>query len=71
MKCFIIKALISEMVSLGEGGEMRVGVKIFLVEHCREEVLVIKDELGSVYGFRREAHEQRLTGVRVRRESKV
>ena len=38
MKGFAIKASMSEMVSLGEGGEKTVGVKIFLVEDCREEI---------------------------------
>ena len=55
MKNFAIKASISETVSLDEGGEKTVGVKFFLVEDCREEVLVIKDEIGSVDGFGREA----------------
>ena len=48
MKGFAIKASISEMVSLGEGGKKVVGVKIFSVEDCREEVLVIQDDVGSV-----------------------
>ena len=37
MKGFALKASISEMISLGEGGEKAVGVKVFLVEDCREE----------------------------------
>ena len=32
-------------------------VKVFLVEYCREEVLVTKDEVGSVDGFGREVQE--------------
>ena len=55
MKDFAIKASISETVSLDEGGKKTVGVKFFLVKDCREEVLVIKDEIGSVDGFGREA----------------
>ena len=55
MKGFVIKALISEMVSLRKGGEKTVGVKVFLVEDCREEVLGIKDDVESVDGFGREA----------------
>ena len=62
MKGFVIKTLISEMVSLGEGGEKTVGVKVFSVEDCREEVLVIKDEVGSVDGFGGKAQEQHLIG---------
>ena len=38
------------------------GVKVFLVEDCREKVLVIKDEVGSVDGFG-EAQERRLIDV--------
>ena len=34
------------MVSLGQG-EKAVGVKVFLVEDCREEVLVVKDEVDQ------------------------
>ena len=56
---FAMKASISEMVSLKEGGKKTVGVKVFLVEDCREEVLMIKDEVGSVNGFGR----KRSTGV--------
>ena len=33
---FAIKASISEMVSLGEGEDKTMGVKIFLAEDCRE-----------------------------------
>ena len=40
----------SEMVSLAEGEET-VGVKVFLAGDCREEVLVIKDEVRSADGF--------------------
>ena len=65
MKGFARKASISEMVSLGEGREKAVGVKVFLVEDCREEVLVIKDEVGSVDGFGGEAQERRLIDVRI------
>ena len=55
------------MVSLAEG-EKTVGIKVFLVEHCRKEVLVIKDKVGSVDGFGEEAQEWRLIGVlRIRR----
>ena len=50
MKRLAIKASISEMILLGEG-EKTLGVKVFLSEGFREEVLVIKDEVGSVYGF--------------------
>ena len=44
----------------------RVGVKIFLARGCREKVLVIKEEIESVEGFRGEAQERRLvfdTGI--------
>ena len=51
MKGFTIKASMSELVTLGEGGDKTVGVKVFLTGCCREEVLVIKDEVGSVDGF--------------------
>ena len=51
MKGFARKASISEMISLGEGGEKTVEVKVFLVEDCREEVLLVKDEVRSVDGF--------------------
>ena len=60
MKGFAIKASMSEMVSLGEGGEKTVGVNIFLKGGCREEVLVIKDEVGSIDGFGEEAQERYL-----------
>ena len=66
MEGVAIKASILEMVSLGEGGEKTVGVKVFLVEDCREEVFVTKDEAGSVDGFG-EAQERRLFGVRILR----
>ena len=49
IKVFTIKALKSEMVSLGEGGETRVGVKVFLRVGCK--AVVIKDKVKSVYGF--------------------
>ena len=65
MKGFAIKALISEMISLGEGGEKTVGVKVSLVEDCKEDALVIKDEIGSVDGFGGESQERRLIGVRI------
>ena len=55
------------MVSLEEGREKAVKIKVFLARGCRE-VLVIKDEIGSVDSFRGEAHEQRLMFcVRIRR----
>ena len=44
----------TEMVLLGGGGEKTVIVKVFLAGGCRE-VLLIKDEVGSVDGFGREA----------------
>ena len=50
MKGFAIKASILEMVSLWEGGEKTVVVKAFLAENCRDDVLVIKDEIRSVDG---------------------
>ena len=46
MKGSAMKASISEMVSLGEKGDERVGVKIFLAGGCRV-VLVIKEEVVS------------------------
>ena len=48
MKGFAIKALISEMVSLGEG-EKTVEEIVFLAGSCREEVLMIKDEVEARY----------------------
>ena len=36
MKGFAIKASISEMVSLREGGEKTLGVKVFLAGGCRQ-----------------------------------
>ena len=39
-----MKVSISEMVSLGQGGDKIVGVKVFLVEDCKEEVVVVKDQ---------------------------
>ena len=51
MKVFAIKASISEIVSPGEGGAKTVGVKVFLVEDCREDALVVMDEVKSVDGF--------------------
>ena len=71
MKGFAIKALMSEMVSLGEEGEKTVGVKIYLVKDCKEEVLVIKDEVRSVHGFGGTAQERRSIGVRIRRERRA
>ena len=56
LKNFAIKASILEMVSLGEGEEKTVGVKLFLAGGCGE-VFVIKDEVGSVDGLRGEAQE--------------
>ena len=53
------------MISLGEREEKTVGVKVFLVEDCREEVLVIKDEVRSVNSFGGEAQERHLIGVRI------
>ena len=50
MKGFDLKISISEMVSRGEGRQKTVGIKVFLIEDCRE-VLVIKDEVGSVNCF--------------------
>ena len=67
MKNSAMKASMSEMVSLVEGGDERVGVNIFLAGGCREEVLVIKEEVESVKGFGGKAQERRLvlgTGVR-------
>ena len=45
MKGPAMKAAMSEMVSLREGGDERVGVNIFLAGSCREEVLVITEEV--------------------------
>ena len=45
MKGSAMKAYISEMVSLGEERDERVGVNIFLAGGCREEILVIKEEV--------------------------
>ena len=42
------------MVSLVEGGEKTVGIKLYLAGSCREDVLVIKDEVGSVDSLERE-----------------
>ena len=55
MKGFVIKASISAMVSLGKGREKTVEVKVFLEKDCREEVLVIKDEVGPVNDFEGES----------------
>ena len=66
MKGSAMKASMSEMVSLGEKGDGRVGIIIFLAGGCREEVLVIKEEVESVESFGGEAQERRLvfsTGV--------
>ena len=57
MKGSTMKASMSEMVSLGEKGDERVEVKFFLAGGCREEVLVIKEEVESVEGFGGEAQE--------------
>ena len=57
MKGFAIKASMSEMVSLVEGGDERVGLKVFLARGCKEKVLVIKEEVGSEVGFGGEAQE--------------
>ena len=37
--------------ALEEGGDKTVGVKVFLVGGCREVVLMIKDEVASVYSI--------------------
>ena len=66
MKGSAIKASISEMVSLGEEGDERMGINIFLAGGCRKEVLVIKEEVESVEGFGGEVQERRLvlgTGI--------
>ena len=57
MKGFVIRTSMSEMTSLREGGDERVGVKLFLAGGCRENVSVTKDEVGSVEGFGGEAQE--------------
>ena len=49
-KGFVIKTSMSEIVSLGEGEEKTVEVKVFLAGGCRK-VFVIKDEVGSVDSF--------------------
>ena len=41
------------------------GVKVFLVEDCREEILVFKDKIGSVDDFGGKAQEQRLIDVKM------
>ena len=69
MKGFAMKASMSEMVSLGER-EVTVRVKIFLPKDCSEEFLVIKNEVGSVDGFRGEAQERHLLGLRTWRGAK-
>ena len=51
MKGFAMKASLSEMVSLGQKGNERVGVKNFLAGGCRKKVLVIKEEVESEEGF--------------------
>ena len=62
MKDSAMKVSMSEMVSLGEEGDER------MAGCCREEVLVIKEEVESVEGFGGEAEERRLVlGTRVRR----
>ena len=55
-----MKASMSEMVSLREEGDERVGVNIFLDGDCREKVLVIKEEVESIEGFRGETQERHL-----------
>ena len=56
------------MVSLGEGGDERLGVKFILAGGCREKLLVIKYEVGSVEGFREKAQERLLVfGTRIQR----
>ena len=68
MKGFAIKTSMSEMVSLGEGGEKTMEVKVLLAGDCRKDVLVIRDEAGSVDDFGGEAQERRLKiCVRIRR----
>ena len=56
MKGFAIKASMSEMVLLGEGGGKTVGVKVFLAGGCRE-LFVMKYEVGLVNSFGGEAQE--------------
>ena len=51
MKGIAIKALISDGLSRQER-EKTVGVKVFLAGGCKEEVLVIKDEVGSINTWR-------------------
>ena len=58
MKCFAMKSSMSEMVSLREEGDERMGVKVFLVGRDRENVLVIKEEIRSVEGFGGEAQKR-------------
>ena len=60
MKGFAIEASMSQIVSLEEGIEKTEGIKLFLAGGCKEEVSVIKDEVGSVDGFGREEQEQHL-----------
>ena len=59
MKGFAIKASMSEMVSIGEGGEKIIKVKVFLAGACQEDFM-INDEVGSVDGFGVEAQERSL-----------
>ena len=47
----------SDMVSLWLRGKKIVGVKVFLAGDCREEILMIKDDIGSEDGFGGEAQE--------------
>ena len=60
MKGSAMKASMSEIVSLGEEGDERMGVNIFLAKGCREKVLVIKEEVQSIEGFGGEAQERHL-----------
>ena len=45
LKGFAIKTSMSEMIPQGEEGKKTVEVQVFLVEDCREEILVIKDKV--------------------------
>ena len=57
MKGSAMKASMSEMVSLGEERDERVGVKIFLAAAVGRKVLVIKE---NIKGFGGETQERRL-----------
>ena len=48
------------MLSFGGSRREYTGIKSFLVGICREEVLVIKDQVRSTDGFGREANEKYL-----------